>query len=55
MQILKTLIAGKKEDAINIANSFGWINTEDGKLVRNRERIEFEEKLETLGILKPWE
>ncbi len=55
MLVLKELVNGRNEAAMKLAESFGWLNKKDGNLVRNRERIEFEEKLNSLNLLKPWE
>ncbi len=54
-QILKQIITGNTKEAIILAESFGWLNKTEGKLKKNRERSEFETKLEVLGLLKPWE
>ena len=54
LQILKQLVTGNKQAALKLAEEFGWLNKINDKLSKNRERIEFEEKLETLGLLKPW-
>ncbi len=56
LQILKALYAGQKEDALNLARSYGWLETrEDGTLKSNIERLEFENKLKNLNILLPWD
>ena len=55
LQILKQLIAGKKNEATKLAEVFGWLNKIEGRLSKNRERIEFEGKLESIGLQKPWE
>lgn len=55
LQVLKPIVAGNKEEALALANNFGWLKRTEGKLSRNRERLEFEEKLSILGIQKPWE
>ncbi len=54
LQIMKQLIPGNKVGAKKLAEGFGWLNRVEGKLSKNRERIEFESKLETLGIEIPW-
>ncbi|MBA4406075.1 thymidylate synthase (FAD) [bacterium] len=54
LQIMKQLIPGNKVEAKKLAEGFGWLNRVEGKLSKNRERIEFESKLETLGIEIPW-
>ncbi|MEW6701124.1 MAG: FAD-dependent thymidylate synthase [Bacteroidota bacterium] len=55
LQIIKQIIADKNQEAIKLAENFGWLGKVEGRLSRNRERIEFEEKLESLGLKKPWE
>lgn len=52
--LLKHIINKEQQTAIELAESFGWLNYDGEKLKRNRERSEFEEKLETLGLEKPW-
>ena len=55
-QILKQIIAGDSKEAVVLAENSGWLNRNDeGKLKKNRERSEFENKLESLGLQKPWE
>jgi thymidylate synthase (FAD) len=54
VSLMKEIIAGNKEEANKLAEDFGWLNKTDGKLSRNRERLEMEEKLTFLGLLKPW-
>ncbi len=54
IQILKQIVNGNKEEAVLLADNFGWLNRLEGKLSKNRERIEFEEKLIKLGFQKPW-
>jgi thymidylate synthase (FAD) len=42
-------------EALEIARSQGWLQTDDrGNLKRSRERVDFEEKLRSLGIAPPW-
>ncbi len=55
LQIMKQLIAGSQHEAKKLAEEFGWLNMIEGKLSKNRERIEFENKLITLGLQKPWQ
>jgi thymidylate synthase (FAD) len=52
-EILQEILAGNKEKAIELAKSFGFVK-ENGELKRNRERQEFEAKLEKLGVQIPW-
>jgi len=54
LQIMKQLISGNEQEAKKLAEGFGWLNKVEGKLSKNRERIEFEEKLKTLGLQIPW-
>ena len=55
LQVLQALNTGDTEQAINLAEKFGWLSRrEDGTLKRNRERIEFEEKLNGLRLGIPW-
>jgi thymidylate synthase (FAD) len=52
--VLKLIVAGKNNEAMKLADENGWLKTKDGILSRNRERIEFEQKLDLLGLEKPW-
>lgn len=54
VEVLKNLVAGKTEDTIAMAEKFGWLKKIDEKLAGNRERSEFEEKLEKFGLTAPW-
>lgn len=53
LELLKAINTSSKEDVINLAKSFGFIK-EDGELKANRERAEFEAKLNKLNIPIPW-
>lgn len=55
IEVLKKIYAGQKEDAIKLADSFGWLKIIDKRFAKNIERMEFEEKLDILGIEKPWD
>jgi len=55
LQIIKELIADKKQNALKLAEEFGWLNKIEGRLSKNRERLECEDKLAALGLQKPWE
>lgn len=55
LQIMKQIFAGSQHEAKKLAEEFGWLNKIEGKLSKNRERIEFENKLITLGLQKPWQ
>lgn len=54
LQLLRVIIQGNDQDAVKLAESFGWLNKTEKGLSRNRERIEFEEKLEFLDLKIPW-
>ena len=54
LQIVKLLIGNDKQAAVKLAEDFGWLNKIEGRLSKNRERIELEGKLFELGIEKPW-
>lgn len=55
IEVLKKIYAGNKEDAVKLADSFGWLKIIDKRFAKNIERMEFEEKLDILGIEKPWD
>jgi thymidylate synthase (FAD) len=52
-EILSELTRGNFPRAIELAISFGWLN-DNGSPKSNRERLEFEDKLQILGIKAPW-
>ena len=52
--ILSKIANGNSGKAIELAESFGWLQKVDGKLKQNSERMEFEGKLERMKILIPW-
>jgi thymidylate synthase (FAD) len=52
--VLKQIMQGDEHGAIEEAASFGWITPEGVAEKANRERKEFEEKLQLLGIQIPW-
>jgi len=55
LKILKAISSANNKEALSLAEGFGWLSRrEDGNLKRNRERIEFEEKLTALNIKIPW-
>ena len=55
LQVLQALNSEKLKQAMELAEKFGWLSRrEDGSLKRNRERIEFEEKLRDLNLIIPW-
>ncbi len=54
-EVLRALTRGDQGAAQEAAARFGWLDRrEDGVLKRNRERLEFEEKLESFGLAIPW-
>ena len=53
-QILSAIANGQKEEALRLAESFGWMHRTDGKLKQSSERMEFEHKLERMQIAVPW-
>ncbi len=55
IEILKNIFAGNIDAAKQTAEKFGWLNQVNGKLSRNRERIEFKEKMDVLGVKIPWD
>lgn len=54
LEILKAIISSDNELVNKTAEKFGWLRRIDGKLSKNRERIEFESKLTKLGLSIPW-
>ncbi len=54
IKILKNIVTGNESEAKKVAAEFGWLNEINGKLSRNRERVELEGKLEILGLKVPW-
>ncbi|MGK9369536.1 FAD-dependent thymidylate synthase [Melioribacter sp. Ez-97] len=54
LNVLKAINSGDKEEALRLADSYGWLKKINDRLAKNRERIEFEEKLNLLGIKIPW-
>jgi len=53
-QLLPLIIGGESKTVIEKAKSFGWLNYDGEKLKSNRERAEFEQKLEQWGLKIPW-
>jgi thymidylate synthase (FAD) len=53
-EIIKALNRGDKEQAIKLAEEFGWLAYKNGKLTKNIERGEVEEKLKKLNFPIPW-
>ncbi len=55
MKIVRALLAGDKNKAVNLAIEFGWVEyKKDGTVKGNLERREFEEKLRELAVEIPW-
>lgn len=55
LQVLRALNSDNTQKVLELAEEFGWLaRREDGTLKRNRERIEFEEKLRSLNLGIPW-
>ncbi len=55
IEVLSRIYAGDNENAVKLADQFGWLKIIDNRFSKNIERMEFEEKLDRLGIKKPWE
>jgi thymidylate synthase (FAD) len=54
MDLLALIANNKTDEAIETAKSLGWLKYGEEKLLGNLERKEFEEKLESLNLAKPW-
>ena len=55
LEILAEINKGRSDSAINLASKFGWLKrSKTGRLNDNRERREFEDKLERISIRAPW-
>jgi thymidylate synthase (FAD) len=54
MEVLSALTSGSPETAVAKAESFGWLSRDEKGLKRHRERVEFEGKLDGLGLKPPW-
>ncbi len=54
MKLLGLISNSKNDEAIELAKEIGWIKYKEDKLIGNLERKEFEEKLESLNLNKPW-
>lgn len=55
IEVLARIYAGDNENALKLADQFGWLKIIDNRFSKNIERMEFEEKLDRLGIKNPWE
>jgi len=54
VELVQALAAADKNQAIRLAKDYGWLEYRDGKLTRNIERGEVEEKLKRLNLTIPW-
>ncbi|MFZ6033753.1 MAG: FAD-dependent thymidylate synthase [Melioribacter sp.] len=54
LNVLKAINSGDREEVLRLADEYGWLRKIEDRLAKNRERIEFEEKLNLLGIQIPW-
>jgi thymidylate synthase (FAD) len=52
--VVKEISAGNMQKAQDLAHGFGWMSEKDGKLKKNLERLELEEKLVQLNMPLPW-
>ncbi len=53
MEMMKLISSGSEKEATELAVKYGWLSG-DGKLKKNREREEFENKLVGLNLEVPW-
>lgn len=53
MEVLTAMTQGDKEKAVALGKQFNWLN-DAGEPKKNRERLEFEDKLSNLGLKAPW-
>ncbi|RMH60745.1 MAG: FAD-dependent thymidylate synthase [Calditrichaeota bacterium] len=53
-EIIRLIAGGKDDQAIEAMEKRGLLKYRDGKLLRNRERLELEEKLRDLNMSVPW-
>lgn len=54
LELLSIIGNNDNEKAIERAKELGWLKYKEDRLLNNLERIEFEEKLESLNFNKPW-
>lgn len=54
IEIVGALVHGDTPKALESADGFGWLRTDEKGLKPNRERSELEEKLARLGLPVPW-
>lgn len=55
LAILSYMIGGKKSNVLKLADTLGWLERSGRGLKANRERTEFETKLERMHIVAPWD
>jgi thymidylate synthase (FAD) len=53
-ELIQSIGAGHKDEALRKAKSFGWLEKDKEGLKRNRERSEVEAKLARLNLRPPW-
>lgn len=53
LEVLTLISQGLDTEALEKAKSYGWIK-EDGSVKKNRERDEFTDKLNSMGLKAPW-
>jgi len=53
-QLLREIASGNKNKSIELAKEMGLLSYRDGKLLKNYERWEFEEKLKEFNLSIPW-
>ena len=54
-EIIREISSGNIKKAVKLAEKYGWISYEEGKLKKNLERMELDEKLRSLNMVIPWE
>jgi thymidylate synthase (FAD) len=52
--VISAIVRGDLQRSIQIARDAGWLLSDAGHLLRNREREECESKLEEFGLRAPW-
>jgi thymidylate synthase (FAD) len=55
IDLLSLIYSGKRDDALELLQSEGWLRKQEGTWRANREASEFAVKLERLGLVSPWE
>jgi thymidylate synthase (FAD) len=54
MEVLTAITHGDSGKAVELGKSFNWLNKDTGEPKKNRERLEFEDKLSNMGLKAPW-